>query len=77
MLSFMRTLVDIPESMLEQIDDLAKHEKISRAEAVRRAITEYIGKRAQHNPKAAFGIWKLRKINALVYEDKLRKEWKR
>lgn len=73
----MRTIIDIPPKILEEIDGLAKREKISRAEAVRRAMTEFVASRAHRNPNAAFGIWKSRKIDALDYEDTLRDEWKR
>jgi metal-responsive CopG/Arc/MetJ family transcriptional regulator len=73
----MRTIVDIPPEILEEIDEIAKREKISRAEAVRRAMTEFLQRRANRNPNAGFGIWKSKKIDALDYEDALRNEWKR
>ncbi len=73
----MRTIIDIPQNILEEIDNLAKREKISRAEAVRRAMSEYLEKRARRKPNAGFGIWKSRKIDPLAYEDALRDEWKR
>ncbi|MBA3343428.1 MAG: ribbon-helix-helix protein, CopG family [Gemmatimonadaceae bacterium] len=73
----MRTIIDIPPHILSEIDALAKKEKISRAEAVRRAMTEYLEKRPRSRPHAAFGIWKSRKIDPLAYEDALRGEWNR
>ncbi len=73
----MRTIVDIPDHILNEIDTLAKQEKISRAEAVRRAMTEYLEKRPRSRPDAAFGIWKSRKVDPLGYEDALRREWDR
>lgn len=73
----MRTIIDIPSEILDDIDTLARDEKISRAEAVRRAMTEYLEKRSKGNPDTAFGIWKPRKIDALSYEDSLRNEWNR
>lgn len=73
----MRTIVDIPDDLLDQVDALAKREKISRAETVRRAMAEYLGRRAASRPDAAFGIWKSKKVNPLDYEDSLREEWKR
>ncbi len=73
----MRTIIDIPPFILSEIDALAKKEKISRAEAVRRAMTEYLEKRPRSRPDAAFGIWKSRKIDPLAYEDTLRGEWNR
>lgn len=73
----MRTIIDIPQPILDEIDTLAKQEKISRAEAVRRAMTEYLEKRPRSRPDAAFGIWKSRKVDSLAYEDALRGEWNR
>ena len=73
----MRTIIDIPQHMLDEIDALAKNQKISRAEAVRRAMAEYLEKRPRSRPDAAFGIWKSRKIDPLAYEDALRGEWSR
>jgi len=73
----MRTIIDIPPNMLEEIDEVAKREKISRAEAVRRAMTEFLHKRSRRKPNAAFGIWKSKNIDALHYEDALRNEWKK
>jgi metal-responsive CopG/Arc/MetJ family transcriptional regulator len=73
----MRTIVDIPAKLLEELDTLAEREKISRAEAVRRAMSEYLAKRRSSRPDAAFGIWKSKKLDALAYEDSLRDEWRR
>jgi len=73
----MRTIIDIPKHILDEIDALAKNQKISRAEAVRRAMAEYLEKRPRSRADAAFGIWKSRKIDPLAYEDALRGEWNR
>jgi metal-responsive CopG/Arc/MetJ family transcriptional regulator len=73
----MRTIVDIPNPILDELDELAKREAISRAEAVRRAMAEYVERRRGSSGEAAFGIWKSRKVDALTYEDDLRGEWSR
>jgi metal-responsive CopG/Arc/MetJ family transcriptional regulator len=73
----MRAIIDIPGDLLGEIDSLAKREKISRAEAVRRAMAEYVAKRSATRSEAAFGIWKSRRIDAVEYEDSLRSEWHR
>jgi metal-responsive CopG/Arc/MetJ family transcriptional regulator len=41
----MRTIVDIPQNVLDELDELAGREDISRAEAVRRAMAEYLESR--------------------------------
>ncbi len=73
----MRTRVDIPETLLNELDALARREDISRAEAIRRAMREYIAHHRRPRPDAAFGIWKSKRVDALDYEDSLRREWKR
>lgn len=73
----MRTLVDIPDAMLKEIDDVAKRDAISRAEAVRRAIAQFIAERSLSRTDSAFGIWKSRHVEALDYEDSIRGEWDR
>ncbi len=73
----MRTIVDIPQTTLDEFDELAKREDISRAEAVRRAIAEYLESRRSSGGEAAFGIWRDKRIDALAYEDDLRGEWDR
>jgi hypothetical protein len=71
----MRLLVDLPETQVRALKGLAKTTHLPRAELIRRAIAQYL---TQHTPskKEVFGLWKGRNIDALVYEDKLRGEWK-
>ncbi len=63
--------------MLKEIDEVAKRDSISRAEAVRRAMAAFIAGRSVSTTDSAFGIWKSRHIDALDYEDSLREEWNR
>ena len=71
----MRTLVDIPEKDLKELTRLSKARKVSRAQLVRCAVSEYL----QAQPKDAlddfFGIWADRKIDGLEYQLKMRAEW--
>lgn len=69
--------MDIPDKMLKEIDEVAKRDSISRAEAVRRAMAEFIAGRSLPTTDSAFGIWKSRHIDALDYEDTIRGEWNR
>ncbi len=73
----MRTLVDIPPNELKKLAHLCRKEKISRAEAIRRAIVQFVRAQMPVQESNAFGLWKGRSVNALKYEDKLRDEWKR
>lgn len=71
----MRTIVDLPSNQVRALSSLCQAKKISRAEAVRRAIDHWIKKTGMESPDEAFGLWKKRKINARKYIEKLRSEW--
>jgi len=71
----MRTIIDLPDPLVNDLDSHAKREQLSRAEVVRRAIAEYLSRRPAPKPDAAFGIWQRKKIDALTYVDRLRDEW--
>ncbi len=76
----MRTLIDLPPEQIEVLAAYCREERISRAEAVRRAVSQFLPTTAK--PKRslsqhpAFGSWKKRKIDALEYQRRLRSEWK-
>lgn len=55
-----RTIVDIPSSQLRDLDALCKTHGISRAEAVRRAVDEFL-KSTTSGDADGFGLWKGRK----------------
>ena len=77
MISGMRALIDLPEKLMKEIAAVAERDEMSRAEAVRRAVADYVAKRSMGRPGAAFGIWKSKNVDALDYEDRLRNEWPR
>ena len=52
-----RTIIDIPEDQLREVDALCQLLGISRAEAVRRALRDY-AQRNGHVKTDAFGLWK-------------------
>jgi len=71
----MRILIDIDEPDLKELDRLASCERRSRAAMVREAIAEYLDRRAPQALDDAFGLWGERKIDGLVYQEKVRSEW--
>ena len=72
----MRTVVEMPEQELRQLSAVSREEHISRAEAIRRAVGQYLRAwKATHDSTDAFGLWKSRKVSALEYEDRVRGEW--
>lgn len=74
----MRTVIDIAEQELTELTQLSQEEHISRAEAIRRAVSQYIAtQKASNNQPDVFGLWKNRKTGGLEYEDQSRREWDR
>jgi metal-responsive CopG/Arc/MetJ family transcriptional regulator len=71
----MRTIFEIPDDKVKELDRLCKAQKISRAELVRRAIDKYLLDTPLVRREASFGIWKKKKIDSLKFETSIRKEW--
>lgn len=72
----MRTIIDLPEMALHELDSLCKRERISRAEAIRRAVRNYLRQQQPRDAdQQAFGLWRDRAISGTDYEDALRDEW--
>ncbi len=75
-----RTLVDLNEQDLSQLDELAKAQEASRASILRDAVTEYLVKRdrlpaAQPKPLKGFGALKGYFQDGQSYQNNLRAEW--
>ncbi len=74
----MRTIVDLPEELVAQLDALRQKKRLSRAELIRRAVRLYLKQAGQPDPKQgdkAFGLWRTRQTDGLAYEDAIRQEW--
>ena len=75
MVKAMRTLVDVGDSQLQELDELSKEEKRSRAALIREAIDDFLAKRRSKHEGDAFGLWGKRKVDGLVYQERVRSEW--
>ena len=75
MLSSMRTVIDVPDQLIESLDRVSGTEQRSRAALIREAIAEFLRKKAGASAEAAFGLWKDRKTDGLRYQNGLRTEW--
>lgn len=73
----MRTVIDIPDDQIEALRRIGEQARASRAEVIRRAITEYVSRHAPDDGDEAFGLWRVRDGDALDVEDELRSEWSR
>ena len=71
----MRTLVDLEESQVHELDEMSKTERRSRAALIRQAIDDYLAKRHRKRETDAFGLWGKRKVDGLAYQKKMRGEW--
>jgi predicted transcriptional regulator len=71
----MRTLIDIDEKQVRELDRVARNQNRSRASIVREAVTDYLQRQAKGAGKDAFGLWGHRKIDGLSYQEKIRGEW--
>ena len=71
----MRTIIDLPEEQVQRLGELCRREGVSRAEAVRRAVTDYLNAHSLRERQDAFGIWRERRPDGLEYERRLRREW--
>jgi len=70
----MRTIIDLPEKQVTALGDFCLREKISRAEAIRRAVENLLTGQQKMHREAAFGRWSLRGDSRAVV-DALRSEW--
>jgi hypothetical protein len=66
-----RTIIDIPDPLLAQTDNLCKALGLSRAEAVRRALREFVVGNDSGGADG-FGLWKGLIGNRRALLDKLR-----
>ncbi len=71
----MRTIVDLPEEQIAGLAHLCEQERISRAEAVRRAVADYLKARQATTRGSFFGMWRGRGIDGVEYQRALRDEW--
>ena len=71
----MRTLVDLGDAQIQELDNLSKQERTSRAALIRQAIADYLAARRGRQDRDAFGLWGERAVDGLAYQEKARSEW--
>jgi metal-responsive CopG/Arc/MetJ family transcriptional regulator len=77
MMTPMRTIIDIPDQLIESLDRVGKTHQKSRAALVREAITDFLREKSIPQAEAAFGLWKERNQDGVAYQNDLRQEWER
>ena len=71
----MRTIIDIPDEILNALDRIREDADCSHAALIREALAEYTARRSTARMDTAFGLWKGRKESGTAYQKKLRSEW--
>ena len=70
----MRTIINLADRM-RRLAAVCRREGVSRAEAIRRAVANYLDARCLREREDAFGLWRDRRIDGLEYERRRRSEW--
>ena len=77
MVPSMRTTIDIPKDMLDELESIRTRQKCSRAFLIREAIQSFLKKQPnKSNFDEAFGAWKEREVDGVDYQNEWRREWK-
>jgi len=73
----MRTIIELPGDQVEALDALCRRDRISRAEAIRRAVAMLVRSEGALASGAAFGIWRDCREDGLAYQERMRAdEWR-
>jgi hypothetical protein len=70
----MRTIVDLPEAERRQLDALCRQRGISRAQALREALSQWL-EQQQPQHGEVFGLWRDRPETSLDLQEALRQDW--
>lgn len=70
-----RTIIDLRDDQLAELDAITAEERISRAEALRRAVDVYLRERKRDAARKAFGSWRHKKLDGVEYTRAIREEW--
>ncbi len=70
----MRTIIDLPDEQVNALAELCKLEGISRAEAIRRALSVMLTRSQTRGREQAFGAWSKRGDSRKIV-NALRQEW--
>lgn len=77
----MRTIIDLPDEQIAKLAEICAEERISRAEAIRRAVGEWLargqGDREERILEKTFGAWKHLGVDSDAYLAEIRSEWDR
>jgi len=69
---FMRIRIDLPQSDLVQVDEIARRRAISRGEFIRQAISASLTPWRRKMDHTAFGSWPDFPEDGLAYQERMR-----
>jgi metal-responsive CopG/Arc/MetJ family transcriptional regulator len=72
----MRTIVELPGDQLTDLDALCRRDRISRAEAIRRAVAAMLAERGRGQAADAFGLWRDRAAELEDAVETQKREWR-
>ena len=71
----MRTIIELSADQVQGLSGYCEQKGISRAQAIREAVTELLKERGASERQRAFGLWKGKKIKSREWIDAIRGEW--
>ena len=71
----MRTLIDIAETQIDALDELARARAQSRAALVREAVADFLTRHRPGHSAEAFGLWAQTTEDGVAYQDRMRRDW--
>lgn len=72
----MRTIIDLPDRTIAELDRIKAERGISRAALVREAVERYLAAQAGGSRRSAFGAWNdADDADGLAFQRRLRGEW--
>ena len=71
----MRTIINLTDDQARRLAKVCRREGVSRAEAIRRAVADYLDAQCPREREDVFGLWRDRRIDGLEYERRQRREW--
>ena len=75
MMTYMRTIIEVPDEIIESLDRVGDSENRSRAALIREAIADFLRQKSVPPAQAAFGVWKANRQDGVKYQNQLRAEW--
>jgi metal-responsive CopG/Arc/MetJ family transcriptional regulator len=70
-----QAIVDLPETLLNEIDAIAARVGKSRGSLLREAVAQFLLQNGSNARQTVFGIWADRDEDGLDYQKRLRDEW--